>query len=313
MPRNVILLADPGIDGAFAIALALFDPDLNVLGLAATAGNVPAEQATKNVHIVVEQLDPPRWPRLGTALPVEYDVDGTKLHGPAGLGNVEFPVVELHHAHPGDKLISDLVRQHPGEIAVVCLGPLTVLARAIDRDPELPALVQRVVCVSGTWHEPGNASAVAEFHFYCDPLAARQVLRCGAPLTLIPLDVTRKLLFSPRDLLELPAPESQACRFLRQVVPFGIGATSNLYGIEGFHLKDVLGVVAVAQPTVLTTKPMRVDVETRGELTRGMSVVDARTNRTEPPNVDLAIGVDVAAVRGYISRVLGQLEEDEFA
>src|SRR5262249_14270280 len=179
MARKVILVADPGIDTAFAVALALQDPELDVIGLAATAGNVSAEQATRNVHIVVEQLDPARWPRLGAALPVEYEVDGTKLHGPDGLGGVSFPCAQLHHTHPSDKVLIDLVRQYPKEVTIVVLGPLTVLARALDRDLELPALVQRIVCVGGTWHEPGNVSAVAEFHFYCDPASARQVLRCG--------------------------------------------------------------------------------------------------------------------------------------
>jgi inosine-uridine nucleoside N-ribohydrolase len=304
MARKVIVIADPGIDTAFAIALALNDPELEVLALLATAGNVTAEQATKNVHILVEQLDPPRWPRLGAALPIEYDTDGTQLHGPGGLGGITFPCAELHHPHASDKLLIDLLRQHPKEIAVICMGPLTVLARAMDRDPELPALVQRLICLGGAWNEPGNASAVAEFHFYCDPLAARQVLRCGAPLTLIPLDVMRKVLFSPTDLLELPGDGTRTSRFLRQIVPYGIGATSNIYGIEGFHLKDVLGVACVALPGALTTRPTAVDVETRGELTRGMSVVDVRPWRKPTPNVDLAVGVDAAAVRTYMERVL---------
>jgi len=306
MARKVIFLADPGIDTAFALALALLDAELEVLGIAASAGNVSADQATQNVQILIEQLDPPRWPRFGAALPVEYEVDGTALHGPKGLGNVTFPSARLHHPHPADKLIYDLVRQHPKEVAIVTMGPLTVLARALDRDPELPALVSRLVCLGGAWHEPGNASAVAEFHFYCDPPAARQVLRCGVPLTLVPLDVMRRLLFSPADLLELPNPESPTCRFLRQIVPYGIGATSNLYGIEGFHLKDVLGVIALALPQALTTRPMIVDVETRGELTRGMSVVDARRQRSGTPNVELAVDVDLPLVREYINATLRQ-------
>jgi inosine-uridine nucleoside N-ribohydrolase len=304
MASKVVLISDPGIDGAFAIALALHDPDLEVLGLAASAGNVSSEQATRNVHILIEQLDPRRWPRLGAALPVEYEIDGTRLHGPNGLGGASFPCAQLHHPHPSDKLLMDLVRQHPKEVTVVCMAPLTVLARAFDRDPELPALVKRLVCLGGAWHEPGNASAVAEFHFFCDPAAARQVLRCGAPLTLLPLDVSRKLVFSPSELLELPGAESRACRFLRQIVPFGIGATSNLYGVEGFHLKDVLGIAAVTVPDSLTVRPLVVDVETRGELTRGMSVIDLRPGRTATPNVDLATGVDVAAVHAYMERVL---------
>src|SRR5581483_8884386 len=120
--------------------------------------------------------DPPRWPRLGGALPVEYDTDAQRLHGPGGLGGVDFPCAQLHHTHPADKLISDLVRQFPKEVAILVLGPATVLARALDRDPELATLVDRVVVVGGTWHEPGDVSAAAEFHFYCDPPAARQVL-----------------------------------------------------------------------------------------------------------------------------------------
>jgi inosine-uridine nucleoside N-ribohydrolase len=304
MARKVILLADPGIDTAFAIALALHDPELDVLGLAATAGNVSADIATRNVHILVEQFDPARWPRLGAALSVEYETDGTRLHGPGGLGGLTFPCAELHHVHPSDKLISDLVRHDPKEITVVTMGPLTVLARALDRDPELPALLQRIICLGGAWHEPGNASAVAEFHFFCDPPAARKVLRCRTPITLIPLDMARKLLFSPTDLLELPAPESSTSRFLRQIVPFGIGATSSMYGIEGFHLKDVLGLVPLVLPGALSTRPMAVDVEIRGELTRGMSVIDARPQPAESANVELAVGVDVQAVRDYVHRVL---------
>jgi inosine-uridine nucleoside N-ribohydrolase len=304
MAHNVIIIVDPGIDGAFAVALALFDPTINVLALAATAGNVPADQATRNVHILIEQMDPPRWPRIGAATPVEYDTDGTRLHGPNGLGGINFHCSELHHPHQSDKLIVDVVRQNPKDVTIICMGPLTVLARALDRDPELPSLVDRIICLGGCLNEPGNAGPVSEFHFYCDPLAARQVIRCGAHITLIPLDVMRKVLFSPSDLLDLPAADSRTCRFLRQIVPFAIGATSNLYGLEGFHLKDVLGVVAVANPGALSTRHLPVDVETRGDLTRGMSVVDQRALTNARPNVDLAIGVDGGAVRGYIDRVL---------
>jgi inosine-uridine nucleoside N-ribohydrolase len=304
MPRKLVIVADPGIDGAFAIALALHDPELDLLGIAASPGNVDANQATQNVHIIIEQIDPRRWPRIGEAPPVEYGVDARRLHGPNGLGHVTFPCARLHHPHPSDKLLVDLVRQDPKQVTVAVLGPLTVLARALDRDPELPNLVQRIVCVGGTWHEPGNATAAAEFHFYCDPAAARQVLRCGAPITLIPLDVSRKIVYSPRDMMETPAPESRTVRFLNQIIPFGIGTTSNQYGVEGFHLKDVVGIAAVSMPGSITSKPMPVDVELRGEITRGMSVVDHRPLPESVPNVDLATDVDSAAVRAYIDRTL---------
>src|SRR5262249_3573749 len=297
MPEKVIIICDPGIDGAFAVALALHDPDLDVVALAASAGNVPAEQATQNVHILVEQIDPPRWPRLGAALAVEYEVDGTRLHGAKGLGNSSFPCAHLHHPHPSDKLVVDLVKQNPKEITVVCLGPLTVLARALDRDPELPGLIKRLVCVGGAWHETGNAGPVSEFHFFCDPLAARQVVHAGMNLTLIPLDVSRKILFAPTDLSSLPDLPSRTGQFLRHILPFGIAATANLYGIEGFHLKDVLGIVGVAHPEALRTRSVTVDVELRGELTRGMSVIDQRHWRAANPYLHLVVALDSTASR----------------
>jgi inosine-uridine nucleoside N-ribohydrolase len=304
MAEKLAIVVDPGIDGAFAVALALFDPALDLLVLGATAGNVSAEQATKNVHVLIEQMDPPRWPKLGAALPFEYELDGRQLHGPNGLGGVNFPCSQLHNILPTDKALNEQVRLFPNEVTVVCMGPLTAVAAAIDRDPEFPRLVKRLVCLGGTIHEPGNAGPVSEFHFTCDPLAARQVLRSGAPITLVPLDAMRQVLFSPKDLLDLPEPESRTCKFLQQIVPFGIRATSNLYGIEGFHLKDVLGVLPVAIPATVATQPMAVDVETEGELTRGMCVIDRRIGRTARPNVDMVIDIDGQAVRNYIFQIL---------
>lgn len=308
MARKIILVADPGIDGAFAVALALLDPDFEVVGLAASAGNVNAEEATRNVQILIEQIDPPRWPRLGAALPVSYDGDGVKLHGPGGLGGVDFPCAQLHHLHPSDKLIGDLVRTHPKEISIVVLGPATVFARALDRDPEVLHLVERVVMVGGTWREPGDAGPVVEFHFACDPAAARQVIHSGVPVTLVPLDVTRQVVFSPSDLLQMPTEHSAACALLRRIVPHGIRATSSLYGVEGFYLQDVLGLLVLAQVPVVQTKPALCDVETRGELTRGMTVFDTRWGTSIKPNIDLATSVDVQAVRRYIDRILYQTQ-----
>jgi purine nucleosidase len=304
MADKLAIVVDPGIDGAFAVALALFDPTVDLLALGATGGNVSPQQATKNVHILIEQMDPPRWPKLGSALPVDYDLDGTRLHGPNGLGGVPFPCTQLHNILPSDKVLIEQVRLFPGEVTVVCMGPLTVIGAAIDRDPDFPRLVKRLICLGGTLSEPGNAGPVSEFHFACDPLAARQVLRSGARLTLIPLDAMRQVLFSPKDLLDLPEPESRTCRFLKQIVPFAIGATSNLYGIEGFHLKDVLGIIPVAIPTAVSTQPMVVDVETQGDLTRGMTVIDRRIGRTTRPNVDVVVDIDEEAVRNYIFQIL---------
>jgi inosine-uridine nucleoside N-ribohydrolase len=308
MARKVIIVSDAGIDGAFAIALALLDHAVDLLGLVASAGNVSSEQATRNIHIIIEQIDTPRWPRLGAALPVTYGVDGQKVHGPGGLGGLDFPCAQLHHPHPGDKLIADLVRLHPREVSILILGPATMFLRALDRDQDLAPLVQRIIMVGGAWREPGDVSPVADFHFYCDPRAARQVLHSGIPLTLLPLDVTRKLLFSPSEILHLPAAQTRTSQFLHRILTHGIAPTSSQLGVEGVYLQDVLGLVALTQPVALTTRPMIADVETRGELSLGMSVFDVRWGTSAKPNVELAVNVDVGAVREYIQRTLAGQE-----
>ena len=304
MPRKVILIADPGIDTAFAIALALHDPSLDVVGLIPCAGNVSAEQASANVLVLIDQLEPQKWPRTATALPMKYERDGTALHGPGGLGGVQFPVTTKHQHPTADKAIIDLVRQDPREVSVICLGPATTLAQAFIRDPELPRLIDRVVIVGGTHREPGNAAPMAEFHFWLDPDSARRVLRSAADPILIPLDVTRKLVLSPTELLELPNPNSRTCQFLRKVVPHGIRASSHLYGIEGFHLKDVLGIAALALPGSISTQPKVVDVETKGELTSGMIIVDERKGSSAMPNCSFGMGAAIGEIRQWIERVL---------
>ncbi len=304
MPKKVILVADPGIDTAFAVALAVHDPNLDVIGLIPTAGNVSAHQATLNVNVLIDHLDPPRWPRTAAALPTEYELDGTAMHGSDGLGNTHFPARTRHTLHPADKIICELIRQHPKEVTVICLGPATAVAAALDRDPELPELMDKLVLVGGCWKEPGNAGPAAEFHFYLDPDAVKRCLHAGLHPLIIPLDVTRRLIFSPTELLDLPNPDSRTCQFLRQIVPFAIRASSNLYGIEGFHLKDVLGVAAVALPGSVTFESRIADVETKGELTRGMLVVDARKRPVGLPNAQIGVDAAIGEVRQYIERVL---------
>src|SRR5262245_56489661 len=253
MPRKVMIIADPGIDTAFAVALALSDPALEVVGLLPTAGNVTAEQATANVHTLIDVLDPPKWPRLAAALPARYTTDGLALHGPGGLGGVSFPTATRHTLHPADKVLVELAHEHPRQVTVICLGPFTTLATALDRDPGLPAVLDQTILIGGAWRVAGNAGPVAAVRFFLDPDAGKRVLQAELHPLLIPLDMTRRLIFSPSDLLELPNPDSQTCQFLRQIVPFGIRASSNLYGIEGFHLKDVLGVVSAALPASVTS------------------------------------------------------------
>jgi inosine-uridine nucleoside N-ribohydrolase len=306
MPKKVILIADPGIDTAFAVALAMHDPNLDVIGLIPCAGNVSAQQATLNVNTLIDELDPPRWPRTASALPVHYELDGTAMHGADGLGNVNLSARTRHQSHSADKVLVELIREHAREVSVVCLGPATTLARAFDRDPEIAPMIDKLVLVGGCWREPGNVGPAAEFHFFLDPESTKRCLHVGLHPLIIPLDVTRKLVLSPSELLELPNPESKTSQFLRKIVPFGIRASSNLYGIEGFHLKDVMGIAAVALAGCITSESRIGDIETKGELTRGMLVVDSRKKPVGLPNIQIGTEAAIGEVRQYINRILRQ-------
>ena len=139
MAKKLIIDCDPGIDDAVALCLALFDPRLEVLAVTAVEGNVSAEQASLNVQVLVDHLDPPRYPRLGTASRSDAApaLDQRRLHGDNGLAGIDLPVAQLHHQHPSEKIICDEVRAAPGQVTILCLGPLTNLARAFQRDPAL--------------------------------------------------------------------------------------------------------------------------------------------------------------------------------
>jgi inosine-uridine nucleoside N-ribohydrolase len=304
MARKVILDVDPGIDDALAITLALFDPRLEVVAITAVAGNVSAEQATRNVQSIIEQLDPPRWPRIGAAVRPDRDplVDSRHVYGADGLGNANFPVAELHHQHPSDKVIADEIRQAPEAVTLVALGPLTNIANMLRRDPALAEQIGQLVIMGGSVRGPGNVTPAAEFNMYCDPLAAREVFRSRTTKTLIPLDVTSQVVLT-YDLLDSLPPESTAAgKFLRRVLPFSYRAHHQLFGLEGSHVHDAVALAAVTDPGLFETTRLGADVETQGELTMGATVFDRRQAPAWRPNMDVATSIDAAAVSAAIAR-----------
>ncbi len=306
MARKVILDVDPGIDDAVAMCAALFDPSLEVVAITAVGGSVPPDQATRNVQAIIEQLDPPRLPRIGVADWPENDLptDNRMLYGPDGLGNANFDVAELHHQHPSEKVISDEVRAAPDEVSIVALGPLTNIAKAFRRDPALATMVGQLIVLGGAVTAPGNASPVAEFNMFCDPSAAREVFRAATTKTLIPLDVTTQVVLSYDLLDQIPDESTNAGRFLHRVLPFVFRSYRERMGVEGIFLHEAVALAALSHPELFTTQEMGGDVECSGELTSGVTVFDRRLNPWWRPNMDVAITVDAAAVKDYIIRSL---------
>lgn len=307
MARKIILDVDPGIDDAVALCLALCDPSLDVVAVTATGGIVSPDQATMNVQAIVEQLDPPRWPRLGTASSEQLlRTDGPHLFGSNGLCGAHFEVARRHHQHASVKVICDEVRLSPGEVTIVCTGPLSNIAAALQQQPDLALLVGHLIILGGTIGAPGNVTAAAEFNMYCDAPAARTVFHSQITKTLIPMDVTRRVTMN-LDLLEkLPNGDSPCGELLRKLLPGAFRAYRQQLGMEGIHLHDAVAIVAALRPELFTIERMHGDVETEGTLTYGATVFDRRRRPESQPNMDVAVDLDAAAVTDCIVRGLTQ-------
>ncbi len=307
LTKKILLDVDPGIDDAVALCMALFDPQLEIVAVTAVAGNVQPEHATRNVQAIIEQLDPPRWPRIGEALDPDLGLPSRSpsLHGADGLGNSHFQVSELQHRHPSDKVIYDEVRAAPGEVTIVALGPLTNVARAFARDPSLPEMVGQIVMMGGTLTGAGNCTPAADFNIYCDPESARAVFRSrAATKTLVPLDVTCGVTFGYDLLDQLPDGNCRVGRFLSKILPHLFRSYRQELGVESICLNDAVALTAALHPELFEVELMAGDVELTGELTRGATVFDRRRNRQWRTNLAVATKVDVAATQDCILRSL---------
>ena len=306
MPKKVILDCDPGIDDAMALCLALFNPEIEVVAVTAVGGNVPPQLATRNVQAIIEQIDPPRWPRIGAASPPDngLPVDGRHLHGIDGLGGINLSVAELRAQHPSEKIICDEIRAAPEAVTLVALGPLTNIARALQRDPELASLVGRVVIMGGTLNGPGNITPAAEFNMYCDPESAQTVFRAPATKTLIPLDVTNRVLLTYDIFNRLPDESTKVGSFLRKILPPAFRAYRQEFGLEGIHVHDSLALMSVIHPELFTMAEMGGDVETMGELTLGATVFDRRRMPSWRRNMEVAVDMQTEKVVDELIRHL---------
>ena len=314
MPHKIIIDTDPGIGDAIALAVALLDPELDVLGITATAGCVTGPAATRNVQAIIEHLDPLKWPRIG-ASEGQIATFGTDvgaepvtladLNGPSGLGDWEFRVAALHHRHESAKLMVDIARSEPNEVTLLTLGPLTNLELACERAPDFLQMLKGIVVFGGSVTRGGDVTAAAEFNMYANPEAARTILCSPATKTLVPLDVCRKVVLTFEQYDRVKPDESSATgQLLAQLLPYAFRAHHQYLGLEGVALNELVALAAISQPRLFETHAMAVDVETSGELTRGMTVFDRRGIPNWQTNIDVLTGVDAQGVLDYFARVL---------
>jgi len=272
--HRIILDSDPGVDDALAILLALRSPELKVEAITPVAGNVPLELTLPNALRLVEiagRTDVPVAAGATTPL-VRRLVTAKYVHGENGLGGVEFPPPKIRPvAETATELIRRIVRNNPGEITIVAVGPLTNVATALRADPALAGMLRSIVLMGGSL-SGGNITPSAEFNFYVDPEAARIVFDAGVPLTMVGLDVTRKVLLREEHIQVLEAGKSPASQAAGRIMRRTIERMRTGKDVTVVAMHDPLTVANLIDPGILTLRDYYVEVETSGELTAGETV-----------------------------------------
>lgn len=286
-PRKIIIDTDPGQDDAVAILLALASPELEVLGITAVAGNVPLGLTQKNARIVCEVAGRPDvLVFAGCDAPMKRKlVTAEHVHGRTGLDGPELfePTMPLQSRHAVDFIIDTLRDEPPGTVTLATLGPLTNIATAFHRAPDIVPRVAEVVSMGGAYFEVGNITPAAEFNIYVDPEAAEIVFKSGAPVTIMPLDLTHKALVTKPRNDAFRALGTRTGTFTAEMTEFFERFDKEKYGSEGAPLHDPTVIAYLLAPDLFTGRFINVEVETTSDLTLGMTVADwwRVTNRDE--------------------------------
>ncbi|MGA7918685.1 MAG: nucleoside hydrolase [Candidatus Acidiferrales bacterium] len=308
--KKVIIDTDPGTDDALAILLALNSPELDVRALTVVPGNVTAQQGLENALKLASLTNRCDIPVAGGAQHPLFQklITAEFWHGANGLANVELPASKCK-ADPrfGPDLIIEMVHEAPHEITLVPVGPLTNIALAVEKDPSIVPLVKEVVIMGGSI-SGGNVNASAEANVYNDPEAAQIVFQAGWRLTMVGLDVGDKTLYAHAQLDELSKTHGPENDFAVKVLTYLLGLEAKYGNGGGSPMYDPLAVGATIDPSIVNTQAMHVDVETRGEFSRGETVANRRNAvednvlhgdryviegiRPVNPNVQVCTGVD---------------------
>lgn len=278
-PKKIIIDTDPGQDDAVAILLALASPeDVTVLGITTVAGNVPLPLTTRNARIVCElagRTDVPIHvgadaPLLRSLVTAEY------VHGKTGLDGIVLPepTMPIQDTPAVDFIIETVRREPSGSVTLCPLGPLTNIAMALQNAPDIAERLAGIVLMGGAYFEVGNVTPAAEFNIYVDPEAAETVFKCGAPITVLPLDVTHKALTTEPHINAIRAIGSPVSDAVASWTDFFERFDRDKYSSPGAPLHDPCVIAYLINPDLFSGRHINVEVETNSALTRGMTVAD---------------------------------------
>ena len=309
--RKIIIDTDPGQDDAVAILLALASPEIEVLGITAVAGNVPLALTQKNARIVCELAGRPDIavhagcdrPLLRPLVTAEHVHGRTGLDGPA----LPDPTMPLAEAHAVDFIVETLRREAPGSVTLCVLGPLTNVALALRRAPDIAERLAGIVLMGGAYFEVGNITPTAEFNIYVDPEAAAVVLGSGAEITMLPLDVTHKALVTRARNDAFRALGNAAGRAVAEMTDFFERFDKEKYGSDGAPLHDPCVIAWLLRPDLFSGRRINVEVETTSALTLGMTVADWWGVTDRPANATFIGDLDADGFFALLTDRLGRL------
>lgn len=290
MKRQVIILTDPGQDQAAAILMFLGASDsFNVKGIVATAGNIDLSQTTTNCLKLLElagRVDIPV--HAGSPRPMVRElVTAQHVHGPTGLDGADLPEPAAQIAsRDGVGFIIDTIRNcDPGDITICSLSPMTNLALALVQAPDIAPRIGEVVAMAGAYFEVGNISPAAEFNVYVDPEAAHVVLGSGIPITMLPLDVTHRMLSTPARLEAMRGLGNRCGNAIADMLSFSESFDLRKYEWEGAPLHGPCVPAYMLAPEIFAGREINVSVERAGEFTTGMTIADWWQITDRPRNV----------------------------
>lgn len=303
--RKFIIDTDTASDDAVALVIALQDPDIDVRAITVVAGNVPLSQAVQNALYTVELCGKDTPVFSGCAKPILRELETAQdVHGADGMGDIGLPLAGRAPA-PGHAVdvLRQIIRENAGDITLVTLGPLTNVALALLREPELAEHVEHCYIMGGIGEGHGNVTPTAEFNIWVDPEAAKIVFESGMKMTMVGWDISWKYAtFGPGQAAEIRDIGTPLAHFV-----VDIQATLTEYAIAsshlaGFDLPDPITMAVAIDPDIATFRDFRVDVTTGDGLQRGITVVDVLGVTGRSPQMTVATGVDRAAFVDTLKR-----------
>jgi len=306
--QRIILDSDPGIDDALAILLALAEDSLELEGVTVVHGNCSASQGVTNALAVLETAGYPQIPVYqGLSRPLVQDpLFAPETHGSSGLGyaSLPYPDREPQPEHAVDYIIHSLLAS-PGEITLVAVGPLTNLALALRKAPEIIPAVKEVVIMGGAIKHGGNTTPLAEFNVYADPHAARIVFQSGMPIRLVPLDVTYQCILTLEDVQRLQDLDSPISEFIADSTRFYMEFHDSYQGVQGCVINDPLALALTFKEGLCQFDEYYVDVDLSGGVSMGKTFADFYGMEEKEPNLEVAMEVKA---REFINLFLDRME-----